>query len=296
MSGHCKLHQRADDGFIVVAVLWMLGALGALASIYSVYVVNTATGFAVHDDRIRAEAFISAALELAAYGQLSTPQQSRPSRGAFRFRLGQTHGEVQFRSEAARIDLNAAPAPMLAGLFTALGVRSEDAETYADRIIRHRNAPSKQDEAARSSSGVGIFAHPRELLTVHDLPRALAERALPFVTVYSGRPQVNILDAAPEVLAALPGITRERVEAVLAERQAPQQDRQALLALLGTAQQYATLEASRAIRLRAHVASEHRNHFDAEVVILIFEDGNVPYSILSRRDVFEPESEQWTRL
>ena len=38
-----------DDGFIVVAVLWILAALATLATIFSMYVINTATAFAVHD-------------------------------------------------------------------------------------------------------------------------------------------------------------------------------------------------------------------------------------------------------
>ena len=64
------------------------------------------------------------------------------------------------------------------------------------------------------------FPHSNELALVRDLPMSLVERALPFVTVYSGRPQINILDAAPEVIAALPGITREDLNAFLAQRQA----------------------------------------------------------------------------
>src|SRR5262249_56030078 len=40
-----KGRRAACDGFIVVAVLWMLGALAVLASIYSAYVINTAAGF-----------------------------------------------------------------------------------------------------------------------------------------------------------------------------------------------------------------------------------------------------------
>ena len=38
------------------------------------------------------------------------------------------------------------------------------------------------------------------------IPELMVERALPFLTVYSGRPQINILDAAPQVIAALPGM------------------------------------------------------------------------------------------
>ena len=58
------------------------------------------------------------------------------------------------------------------------------------------------------------FPHTNELSLVRDLPISLVERALPFVTVYSGRPQINILDAAPEVIAALPGMTQDRAECI----------------------------------------------------------------------------------
>jgi hypothetical protein len=45
---------------------------------------------------------------------------------------------VDFRSEAARIDLNAAPADLLAGLFSAVGVDAKLAGTFADRVIGWR--------------------------------------------------------------------------------------------------------------------------------------------------------------
>jgi hypothetical protein len=36
-------HQERSDGFILVAVLWILAALATLAAIYSVYVNETAS-------------------------------------------------------------------------------------------------------------------------------------------------------------------------------------------------------------------------------------------------------------
>ncbi|XUJ34956.1 hypothetical protein ACQ5SK_03435 [Bradyrhizobium japonicum] len=47
---------------------------------------------------------------------------------------------VTFRSEAARIDLNMAPKPILAGLMTALGVSADNAPVYADRIVAWRSS------------------------------------------------------------------------------------------------------------------------------------------------------------
>src|SRR5262245_40498468 len=131
-----KTQRSTSEGFIVVVVLWLLGALSVLASIYSVYVVNSAAAFAVQDDQLRAEALFSAALELTAYKHLT--EKTSPTSGQFSFHFGQANITVNFRSETARIDLNVAPKQLLAGLFRALGAGPEDADTYGERIVAWR--------------------------------------------------------------------------------------------------------------------------------------------------------------
>jgi general secretion pathway protein K len=284
--------RTSPDGFIVVAVLWILGALATLVSIYTVYVIDTAVAFGVHDDRLRAEALVSAAVELTAY-QLSVTAEARPMHGRFSFRMGQASVAVEFRSEAARIDLNAAPKELLVGLFATLGARRDEAEHYANRVISWRTPPPKdQDPEAQAYRTAGLryaprgarFPHVSELSLVLELPIALVERALPFVTVYSGRPQVNALDAAPEVIAALPGMTRDRLNAVLAQRQATPGNGQVLMPLLEPAQGYVTMEGSKASRVTVRITFDNGRRTSSEVVILVFEEGTEPYSVLSWRD------------
>ena len=220
------MKKPASDGFIIVAVLWVLAALSAFVSIYAVYVVNTAAGLSIYDDRLRSQQLASAAVELLAQRVLGDPE--RPSVGRFEFRLGPGAAAVEFSSEAGRIDLNTAPKEVLASLFAMLGARMEHAQFYAERIIAWRSAsPQGADpeaEAYRAEKrGYGpraaAFPHPLELSLVRGLPPDLVERALPFVTVYSGRAQVNVAAASPEVLAALPEMTPVRLQAVLAQRQ-----------------------------------------------------------------------------
>ena len=129
---------RAEAGFVLVAVLWILAALATLASIYSSYTVNTAAASRVADDRVQAEASIRAGVEMAVFRQLALPEKARPARGGFDMRVGRTGVAVRFRSEAARIDLNAAPADLLAGLFAAVGVDPMRAETFAERVVGWR--------------------------------------------------------------------------------------------------------------------------------------------------------------
>jgi len=108
-----KSATRSEAGFVLIAVLWILAALATLASIYSSYTVNTAAASHVADDRVQAEASIRAGVEMAVFRQLALPEKARPARGGFDMRVGPTGVAVRFRSEAARIDLNAAPADLL---------------------------------------------------------------------------------------------------------------------------------------------------------------------------------------
>jgi general secretion pathway protein K len=283
---------RTTDGFIVVAVLWILGALATLATIYSVYVIDTAVAFSVHDERLQANAMVTGALELTAY-QVASPLQVRPPEHAFTIRMGRANVAAAYRSEGARIDLNAAPKELLAGLFTTLGARPADAANYADRIVGWRNPPlDGPDSEASAYRTAGLryvprgarFAHTGELSLVMGIPDFLVERALPFVTVYSGQAQVNVLEAAPEVLAALPGMNPDMLHSVLVQRAATPQNGQLVTAQLGPAQEFATAGDTKTVRVTVRVAFDNGRRLSSEVVILLSDDGPEPYHVLSWRD------------
>ena len=289
--------RAPDGGFIIVAVLWIMLALATLASIYAVYVVRTAYAVGPSDDRVNAEALFTAALELTAYQMSAVPKEKQPTHGRFTFRLGRATVVEQFRSEAGRIDLNLAPKPLLANLFVMLGAKPEDADQFADRIIGWRTPPPPNggpDAEADAYRVAGRSYKPRggpfqevgELWLVLGLPPAWVERALPYVTVYSGAAQVNILDAPPLVLAAL-GIAPDQVNAVLAARDRPDVDGKALISQLGPAQNGATVEPSRAFRLLVGIQFDSGVRTTAEVVILLADDGDEPYRVLSWRDDFD---------
>src|ERR1700733_8724006 len=162
MTASSNSVTRAEAGFVLVAVLWILAALATLASIYASYTVNTAAASRVADDRVQAEASIRAGVEMAVFRQLALSEKARPARGGFDLRVGRTGVAVRFRSEAARIDLNAAPVDLLAGLFTAVGVDSFRAETFAERIVGWRTkakASGDADAAGEGANGAGANAN-----------------------------------------------------------------------------------------------------------------------------------------
>jgi general secretion pathway protein K len=294
--------RRADDGFIIVAVLWILGALAVLASIYSIYVTRTVVGLGVNDDRLQAEALVTAGLELTAYQLSVAKPDALPGQRDFRFRLGRSDIAVEFRSEATRIDLNLAPKALLAGLFADLGARYDAAEYYADRIIGWRQKPDlaqpSNEAGAYRTAGLsygprqGPFADVSELWLVLGLPPALVERALPFVTVFNGSADIDVLDAAPEVVAALPGMTPDRLYSVLGQRGPGAANAQIVQSLLGASPDAASQPngTSRATRVTVRIALDDGRRVGAEVVILLLGDGEEPYRVLSWHDDFDGPS------
>jgi general secretion pathway protein K len=279
-------------GFIVVAVLWILAALSALVLIYLTYVTNTAVVVAGSTDRVQAEALETAAVELTAYQLTGVSESLRPTSGTFKARVGAGKVTVTFRSEAARIDLNAAPKGLLAGLMIGLGAAPSDAATYAERILAWR-APTEAgaddpENAFYRTSGVAYmprhapFPASEELWLVRGIPPLFIERMLPFVTVFSNLALVNILDAAPQVVAALPGMTPENLEAVLSRRADPALDPRSLLAMTGG--EGATLAGAKTYRMTVGVEAGSGRRSAAEVVILLLESGDEPYRVLSWRN------------
>lgn len=254
---------------------------------------HTAVALTVHDERLQGEALVSGAVEIAVYKMKGEPN-GQATRGRFSFRANRANVSVEFKSEAARIDLNAAPKALLAGLFVALGARAEVAETYADRIIAWRSSskPGASDDetSAYRTAGLnygprlGPFPHTGELSLVLGLPPVMVERALPFVTVYSGQPQINVFDAAPEVVAALPGMTPAALGDVLAQRGSKSQNAQDFVAALGAARGLITAGGSKAVRVAVRVDFENGRRIRSEVVVLLRDSGNEPYSVLSWRD------------
>jgi general secretion pathway protein K len=285
--------RRNAQGFIVVAVLWMLAALSALVLVYLTFVTNTAVVVAGSSDRVQIEALVTAAVELAAYQLTSVREDVRPTSGTFNARVGNGKVNVTFRSEAARIDLNAASKELLAGLMSGLGTAPSDAAGYADRILAWR-APTEagdddpENSFYRTSGATYIprhapFPQADELWLVRGIPPTVVEQMLPFVTVFSNLASINILDAAPQVVAALPGMTPELLQEVLAQRGDPALDPKSLLGLTGN-REAATLAGSKAYRIAIAVESGAARRGAAEVVILLLESDDQPYRVLSWRN------------
>jgi general secretion pathway protein K len=235
-----------------------------------------------------------------------------PARGDFSFRLGRANVMVAFMPESARIDINAASPQLLTNFFTALGVPGEVAQKYVQRITGWITtpkatqvvlAPVNNEEALYRSAGRTYgprgapFAHIDELSLVLDIPPAIIERAKPFLTVYTGKGQIDVLDAAPEVVAAVPGVTPNLLQA-LGEARRAGADEQMISRLLGALplQGVVTIQGGDTYRVQVRIRYDNGRRAAAEVVIRTGSNGGAggsgagndrPYGVMWWRNGFE---------
>jgi general secretion pathway protein K len=254
---------------------------------------------AVNDTGLQTEALVSASLELTTYQLMVAGDKARPAQGSFHFRLDNADVLVNFSSEASRVDLNFASREMLANLFAVLGADQEAAKEHADRIIGWRTRPkagAANDEAALyGAAGLAysprqsLFNHVNELSLVLGLPPVLVDRALPYLTVFSGSSNVDVLTAPPEIIAALPGMTPSALKDFLNQRPAlSREDAAAIATALGSARASATIPKSMAFRVLTTVRFDNGRQMLSEVVIALRGGGDKdPYRVLSWRDAVE---------
>lgn len=222
---------QRQRGLALVIVLWTLTLLAVIAAefAYSTRIESQLARNVV--DGARARQFAQAGIARAVYA-LTHPNQAERWRAdgtIYRFSMGAARIDISVHDETGFIDLNAAQAELLDGMFRVAGVDEASRQTLVDAILDWRDPDSlrrvhgvEDDEYVRAGyayrSKDAPFDATAELMLVAGMSPALYRRVEPLLTVHSGRSTIN-RDAAPrDVLLAIPGADRDAVEAQLAAR------------------------------------------------------------------------------
>lgn len=184
-------------------------------------------------DSARAEALADGGVYLAvAYLAARDPAIRWAADGAPHVvELNSSHLEITVQDAAGRIDLNAAPPALLAGLFRAAGVEPPQAETLAARIADWRDRdedaqPNGAEQKDYDAAGIAVrvgnapFLTPGEILRIPGIDMALYERIDGAVTVWSRQRGLDPTSASQLTLSALPGMDAALAGEVVAERAA----------------------------------------------------------------------------
>lgn len=235
------MHPLCSDrrGVVLITVLWIMVGLSLLALTLATTVRTEATLAGASGEAEQAYFFARGALETVLYHIAYPDPDPRKQEALFPYAAGMNHYRLSSRKlrchlalmdEAGRLDLNAAPPQILARLLRIVGANPTRAEALAAAVVEWRTpGPRPGASGARGRP----FGFVEELLQVPGVDRELLygrprrnrdgrtvfQRGLTdFLTVYSGAGRVNVNYAPAEVLAALPGMDRERARSLVAAR------------------------------------------------------------------------------
>ena len=136
--------------------------------------------------------------------------------------------DIRLQDELGKLDINAADARLLRGLFIAAGQDETSATRLAANIQEARDARGKffSEEGARRYTEAGLstgpryreFDMPEQLQTVPGMTPALYHQLAPAITVWSSRAQPVFALSPPLVLASLPGMDMDKARRYVALR------------------------------------------------------------------------------
>jgi type II secretory pathway component PulK len=267
-----------------MAVLWSISLLAALAMAASVTFRGFAGVMSVDRNRVERDALITAGLEVAASIILDLGKTT-PLRDLERtVALSTGTVNVRLSDEGGRIDIAKAPAEVLAAMLRSAGAPPATADSVAKAIIEQRGNAPRSGPAARRPP-VLATTHEQALSNIGQIAGMRAQwlaAIAPLTTIY-GSETVNPLTAPRGVIAALPGVDANRLEAFLAERRVALPDANRLAQVLGPAQNYVSAKPQRiaAVELRATLAESRSNTIaGARAVIAVLPQDSEPYRVL----------------
>ena len=223
------MREEYQRGIALISVLWITTLLAVIAASFTSSARTEGQLARNMVENAKAEALADGAVHRAVLGilELEPERAWRTDGTAYRLDYGEGAVVVRIFDEDAKVDLNAAPPELLAGLFRLLGLDEEQAATLADRIVDFRDEDdepepegAEDDEyfaAGREDGALDrMLVVEAELLGVLGMSEALYQRLRPFVTVYSGAEGIDPSRASFDVLRAVPGMTPEFAEAIRA--------------------------------------------------------------------------------
>jgi general secretion pathway protein K len=267
-------------GAVLMTVLWTISLLAALAMAASVTFRGFTGVMSVDRNRVERDALITAGLEVAA-GIILDLEKTTPLRDLKRT-VALSTGSVNARlsDEGGRIDIAKAPAEVLAAMLRSAGAPPATADSIAKTIIEQRgNAPRT---AAARRPPVLATTHEQALSSIGQIAGMRAQwlaAIAPLTTIY-GSETVNPLTASRGVIAALPGVNANRLDAFLAERRVAPSDATRLAQMLGPAQAYVSAKPQRIAAVELRATLREGQTAGARAVLAVLPQDSEPYRVL----------------
>lgn len=274
----------SQRGMVLVIVLWTIALCSTLAMAASVSFRSFVGIVAIDRDRVRGDALLTAGLEVAAGLAMDWPDKPMLDRETT-FHLSTGSVSAQINDEGGRIDLGKAPADFLAHLLLSVGAPQSQAESVAQSIIRWRgHDEARSENAGPSNAGTegtneGFFADVDQIAEVPGMRPEWVAAIRPLTTVF-GAETVNPLTAPAGVIASVPGVDRDQLEAFLAARRSSPNDAARLATILGPGQRFVAAKPQQVVSIKLAAMLKDGYGAAAHAVVVLLPHDQQPYRLL----------------
>jgi len=214
-------HPRRGAALVIVllfaALITMLAATAARSGL------SAASASAAFVDLMRADELARAAADLVGVAA-STGGPSARRGGSFVARLETAELSVDYLSETARIDINAAAPALLGQLFAAAAAEPGLATDIAERVERTRRSSQAGPDGPRRAGAASppapsvLLERVEQIVEAWEIPNELYRAARPALTVGSRSAKVDPTLASRLVILALMNADQERTDEFMERR------------------------------------------------------------------------------
>ncbi|MBO1075026.1 type II secretion system protein GspK [Roseomonas marmotae] len=188
-------------GSALVFALWIALLIGVLGTVALRLAAHGAGAAQIEADLAQARSAAESGVWFAAHRMATLDPGLRPPQASFRLELGGSQVAVQATDEDGRLDINAAPEPLLTAMFRVAGVAEQDAAALAARVVEWRDPNTglriRQVGSMNDSQNRARFRTAGDIGSVPGVGMALAERLRDGMTVHTGNPWPARLSAPP---------------------------------------------------------------------------------------------------
>jgi general secretion pathway protein K len=278
--------RARERGIALIVVLWVLALLTVLVVTFSGEARTDLQIARNQNEAAQARAIADAGVTMAILRLFDPSPATQWTADGQEHPLAYGGGTIGVRvqDEAGKIDLNYAPAAMVAGLFETLGIKG--AEGLADAVLAWRGGAGGAQTVQAGANGAPRhpFLAVDELRLVPGMTRAIYDQVTPFVTVYSNDARINPLTAPAEVLRSVPGATAQEIANFLAARAQAGTTSAALPAFTGMGI-YTTAEGLRVFTVTSQGLTATGIGFTREAVAVLTGVPEAPCRFLSWREL-----------
>jgi len=210
------MRLRSEEGIALVAVLWVLALLSLIAALLSLETRTDARIARNSIDLAAAQAAADAGIDRAILDLISseTEKKFRADGTPYNWHFAGSDVRISVRDESDKVNINTAPAALLASWFASVGFDPNSAQSLANKIADFRdsdNLPHSDGAEESEYRAAGLTWGPKnspfegveELQQVLGMTAGIYDRVAPQLTVYSVGAPINPTAAGKQLAAVL---------------------------------------------------------------------------------------------